>query len=62
MPDPTPVQPAPLEPSQRTKVDKARVIIRSYPKTVFLYPVGLAAFGCGIASIFELVAPNTLGL
>lgn len=62
MPDPKAVQPAPAEPAERTRLDRERVLIRSYPKTIFLYPVGLAALLCGVLTAFDVVDPRTLGL
>lgn len=37
------------------------VIVRSFPKSVFLYPTGVTALLCGILSCTGLVSPQVLG-
>jgi hypothetical protein len=59
--EPSAIQPVRAEPAERTKIDRERVIIRTYPKTIFLYPIALVAFLCGMATLVGLAEPRTLG-
>jgi hypothetical protein len=38
-----------------------QVIVRSFPKTIFLYPLGLTALACGILAATGLVGAQALG-
>ncbi len=41
--------------------ERERVLIRAYPKTVFLYPVAVAALLCGLATAFGVGNPKDIG-
>jgi hypothetical protein len=68
---PAPQKPAAAAPAAAKPVEKAilselrepvdRVLVRSYPKTVFLYPTALAALLCGIMTAVGAGEPRHLG-
>ncbi len=55
------LRPAPVEPGERVAIERERVLIRSYPKTIFFYPTALTASLCALASAAGAVADQTLG-
>jgi hypothetical protein len=70
-PPPSELQPAPAEPRAKTALERERVLIRAYPKTIFFYPTMLVSFLCatlspsGLVGLMlpgsQIVAPQTLG-
>ena len=58
--EPSAVQPAPAEPKDRIAIERERVVIRPYPKAVFLYPVAATSVVCGFLTLTG-VSPHALG-
>lgn len=55
------LRPAPAEPTERVSLARERIVIRTYPKTVFMYPTALTALLAGVLGTTGLVNEATLG-